>query len=175
MELAVILIILALYLLAFTLLIILYKWFLRKGYRKLALLFPAIIIMVVGYGAYVSLVPRDTLFKEDFEKYSGISFPASGKIIKKYVSYPDLQGEHISVSLIKLSPGDYQMLKDKFKLTRGSAVDTAAYPFLEHTFRFLGDSTHRESKNFAIIYRINKSVIGFYKDSSTILFEKGIK
>lgn len=175
MELAFILIVLALFLLAFAMLIVLYKWLLNRGYRKLALFFPTMIIVVVGYGAYVSLVPRDSLYKEDFEKYSGIQFPASGKIIKKYASYPDLQGEYISVALIKISPADYQTLKEELKRTSGSVVDTAGYPFLEHTFGFLGDSTHGKSRNFAIIYRINKSVIGLYRDGNTILFEKGIR
>ena len=175
MELVVILIVLALFLLAFALLIVLYKWLLKRGYRKLALLFPATILVVVGYGAYVSLVPRDTVYKKDFEKYSGVPFPSSGKIIKKYASYPDLQGDYISVALIELSSGDYQTLKEELNRTSGSVVDTAAYPFLEHTFKFLGDSTHGENKNFAVIYRINKSVIGLYKDGNTILFEKGIK
>jgi hypothetical protein len=175
MELVLVLIVLALFLLAFTLLIVLYKWLLKRGYRKLALLFPSTIMLVVGYGAYVSLVPRDSFYKEDFEKYSGVEFPASGKIIRKYVSYPDLQGEYISVALIKLSSADYQALKEALNRTNGSVVDTTGYPFLEHTLRFLGDSTHRESKNFTIIYRIHKSVIGLYRDGNTILFEKGIK
>ena len=175
MELAVILIILALFLLGFVLLIVLYKWLLRRGYHKLALLFPSMILVVVGYGAYISLIPPDSFYKEDFEKYSGVPFPASGKIIKKYASYPDLQGDYISVSLVKLSPEDFQTLKEELNRTSGSAVDTAGYPFLEHTFKFLGDSTHGQSKNFEIIYRINKSVIGLYKDGNTILFEKGIK
>jgi amino acid transporter len=175
MELAFILIVLALFLLGFALLIVLYKWLLRRGYRRLALLFPALIIVVVGYGAYVSLVPRDSFYKEDFEKYSGVHFPASGRIIKKYASYPNLQGEYISVALIKLSSADYQTLKEELNQASGSVVDTAGYPFLEHTFRFLGDSTRGKSKNFAVIYRVNKSVIGLYKDGNTILFEKGIK
>ncbi|HEY2348726.1 MAG TPA: hypothetical protein VGH64_06905 [Puia sp.] len=175
MELLLILTILALFLLAFALLVVLYKWLLIRGYRKLALLFPAMILVVVSYGAYVSLVPRDSFYKEDFEKSTGIEFPASGKIIKKYATYPDLQGEYISVALIRLSSVDYQTLKEKLNHTSHSAVDTAGYPFLEHTFKFLGDSTHGENKNFAIIYRINNSVIGFYKDDISILFEKGIK
>ena len=175
MELVFILIFLGLFLLGFALLIILYKWLLKRGFRKLAILFPAVIIVVVGYGAYVSLVPRDSFYKEDFEKYSGIPFPASGKIIKKYATYPDLQGEYISVALIKLSSADYQYLKEELNRSSSSAVDTAGYPFLEHTFKFLGDSTHGENKNFAIIYRAGKSVIGFYKDGNTILFEKGIR
>jgi hypothetical protein len=174
-ELALILTFLALFLLAFALLIVLYQRLLRKGYRKLALLFPAMILVVVGYGAYVSLVPRDSFYKEDFEKYTGIEFPASGKIIKKYATYPDLQGEYISVALIRLSTTDYQTLKEELNRSNSLAVDTAGYPFLEHTFRFLGDSTHGGNKNFAIIYRINKSVVGLYKDGNTILFEKGIK
>ena len=101
------------------------------------------------------------------------NFQLPVRIIKKYASYPDLQGEYISVALIKLSSADYIMLKEELNRTSGSVVDTAGYPFLEHTFKFLGDSTHRESKNFAVIYRINKSVIGLYKDGNTILFEKG--
>ena len=175
MELVFILIFLALFLLAFALLIVLYKWLLRHGYRKLALLFPATIIVVVGYGAYVSLVPRDSLYKEDFEKYSGMNFPPSGKILKKYVTYPDLHGEYISVALIRLSSSDYKGLKEELNRSNSLAVDTTQYPFLGNTFRFLGDSSQRANKNFAIVYRIKKSVIGFYKDGGTILFEKGIK
>jgi hypothetical protein len=175
MELLFILIVLALFLLVFTLLIVLYKWLLKRGFRKLALLFPALIIVVVGYGAYVSLVPRDTFYKEDFEKYSGINFPSSGRILKKYATYPDLQGEYISVALIRLSPSDYQALKEELNQSKSLAVDTTQYPFLGNTFKFLGDSTQRANKNFAVVYRIKKAVIGFYKDGNTILFEKGIR
>ena len=175
MEFILILIVLALFLLGFALLIVLYKWLLRRGFRTLAMLFPAMIIVVVGYGAYVSLVPRDRFYKEDFEKYSGIPFPASGKIIKKYATYPDLQGEYISVALIRLSSADYEYLKKELNASSHSAVDTTGYPFLEYTLKFLGDSTHGENRKFAIIYRAGKSVIGFNKDGNTILFEKGIK
>jgi hypothetical protein len=175
MELVFILIVLGLFLLAFAMLIVLYKWLLKHGFRKLALLFPALVIVVVSYGAYVSLVPHDGFYKEDFEKYSGINFPPSGKILKKYATYPDLQGEYISVALIRLSSLDYQTLKDELNRNKSLAVDTTQYPFLGNTFKFLGDSSQRANKNFAIVYRINKAVIGFYKDGSTILFEKGIK
>ena len=41
MEFVFILIILALFLLGFVLMILLYKWLLKKGYRKLALLLPS--------------------------------------------------------------------------------------------------------------------------------------
>jgi amino acid transporter len=175
MELVVILTFLALFLLAFALLIVLYKWLLKRGFRKLALLFPATIILVVGYGAYVSLVPRDSFYKEDFEKYSGMNFPPSGKILKKYATYPDLQGEYISVALILISSSDYQTLKNELNRSNSLAVDTTQYPFLGNTFKFLGDSSQRANKNFAIVYRINRAVIGFYKDGNTILFEKGIR
>ena len=175
MEFLFVLTALALFLLGFVLLIVLYKWLLKKGYRKLALLFPAMILVVVGYGAYISLVPGDSFYKEDFEKSCGVQFPASGSIVRKYVSYPNMQGQHISVALIKVSSADFGTLKEELNKASGSAVDTTAYPFLEHTFKFLGDSTHGESRNFAIIYRINKSVIGLYRDGHTLLFEKGIK
>ena len=172
MDLVFILIVLALFLLAFVSLIVLYKWLLRRGFRRLALFFPAIILVIVGYGAYVSLVPRDSFYKEDFEKYSGMTFPPSGSILKKYATYPDLKGEYISVALIRLSTADYQTLKEELNRSRSLEVDTTQYPFLGNTFKFLGDSSQRANKNFAIVYRINKAVIGFYKDGTTILFEK---
>lgn len=175
MDFLFVLIALALFLLVFTLLIVLYKWLLRHGFHKLALLFPALIIVVVGYGAYISLVPRDSFYKEDFEKYSGIDFPSSGRILKKYATYPDLQGEYISVALIRLSTSDYRTLREELNRSKSLAVDTTQYPFLGNTFKFLGDSGQRANKNFAIVYRINKAVIGFYKDGNTILFEKGLK
>jgi hypothetical protein len=63
MELLFILIVLALFLLAFALLIVFYQWLLKRGFRRLALFFPTMIIVVVGYGAYVSLVPRDGFYR----------------------------------------------------------------------------------------------------------------
>jgi hypothetical protein len=177
MELLIILTVLAIFLLAFTLLIILYKWLVRRGFRKLAIVFPAMIIVVVGYGAYVSLVPPDSFYKEDFEKYSGMKFPASGEIIKKYATYPDLHGEYISVALIHMSSSDYRDLKEELNRNNSLAVDTTQYPFLGNTFKFLGDSSQRANKNFVIVYRIHISrkscVIGFYKDGNTLLFEQG--
>jgi hypothetical protein len=172
MDLVLILGFLALFLLAFTLLIVLYKWLMKKGYRKPALLFPVIILAVVGYGAYVSLIPRDSFYVEDFEKHTGLKLPDSGKILKKYATYPDLHGEYISVALINFSSSDYQHLKKEFGRSDSLAVDTAEYPFLGNTFRFLGDSTQRANRNFAVVYKIHQSVIGFYKDDHSILFEK---
>jgi hypothetical protein len=77
--------------------------------------------------------------------------------------------------LIRLSTSDYQALKEELNRSKSLAVDTTQYPFLGNTFNFLGDSSQRAKKNFVIVYRINKAVIGFYKDGNTILFEKGIK
>jgi hypothetical protein len=177
MELLIILIVLAIFLFAFAMLIVFYKWLVRRGFRKLAIIIPAMIIAVVGYGAYVSLGPPDSFYKEDFEKYSGMKFPSSGEIIKKYATYPDLHGEYISVALIHLSSSDYQELKEELNRGNRLAVDTAEYPFLGNTFKFLGDSSQRANKNFAVVYRIfvtrKSCVIGYYKNGNTLLFQQG--
>ena len=169
--------ILIIFLLSFVVLILLYKWLFRRGFRKLAVFIPTIIILFTGYEVYISLFPVDSFYREDFEKYSGMKFPPSGNILKKDATYPDQHGKYISMALIQLSSSDYLTLKNNLNGSSLSEVDSTEYPFLVNTSKFINDPTHKKNKDFAIVYRIHITkmfVIGFYKDGKTILFEKGI-
>ncbi len=60
---------------------------------------------------YVAVFPFDDFYKEEFVNVTVTPFPASGKIVKKYATYPDFHGDYMSCALIQVSESDYQHLK----------------------------------------------------------------
>lgn len=160
---------------------VLFLWFLvkrlyRKGYKKLSIFIPVLIIIFVGYEVYTSLYPNDNFYIEDFEKYSGMKFPVSGKILEKAATYPDLHGHYMSMALIQLSDSDYLELKNKLKINRSAKLDTSKHPFYGNTAQFKYGQKDMEIKDFDSFYDILglNMVIGFGKDGKTIFYQKGI-
>ena len=150
----------------------------RKGYKTLAILIPLSIALVGGYEIYTALYPPDSFYVEDFERYSGIKYPSSGKILKKTATYPDSHGKYISAALIQFSAADFQKLKNKINSDSLYMRDTTVYPFYGNIMQMLGDQVHHDSPNdFEGVYEIHglkTFVIGFYKDGQTILWQKEI-
>jgi hypothetical protein len=148
--------------LSLLLLVFLTRRLYNKGYKKLAILIPFLIIMFVGYEVYRSIYPNDKFYIEDFERYSGMKFPVSGKIIEKEATYPDLHGHYMSQALIQLSESDFLELKNELNLNRSAKLDTIRHPFYGKNF----DSVY-------VIHGIKIMVLGFYKDGRTIFYQKG--
>jgi hypothetical protein len=72
-------------------------------------------VVIIG-GLFILLVysaffPFDDFYKEEFVYVTGTPFPASGRIVKKYATYPDFHGDYMSCALIQVSEIDYQNLK----------------------------------------------------------------
>ena len=71
----------------------------------------------VVYQVYRAFFPSDDFYRYDFKKVTGLAFPASGKILHKYASFPDLHGDYDSCALIQVSTLDYEKLKENFQPT----------------------------------------------------------
>lgn len=69
----------------------------------------------IWYHIYLAFFPSDDFYKYDFKKVTGRAFPASGKILNKYASFPDLHGDYDSCALIQVSQLDYEKLKENFQ------------------------------------------------------------
>lgn len=109
-----------------TIVYFLYKFFANKGFKKPALVVVYGLIGFVLYNIYTAFYPTDEFFYADFKEVTLREVPKSAEIIKKTASYPDMQGNYSSISLMKLSKNDYQLLlrsilKDK-KFTKGYII-----------------------------------------------------
>lgn len=67
------------------------------------------------FSIYASIFPFDDFYKGEFVRVTGLKFPASGRILEKYASYPDMHGDYDSCALIQVSESDYESLKKNLK------------------------------------------------------------
>ena len=79
----------------------------------------------IWYHIYLAFFPSDDFYRHDFKKVTGLAFPASGKILNQYASFPDLHGDYDSCALIQVSTLDYEKLKENFQPT--NATESADY------------------------------------------------
>lgn len=57
--------------------------------------------------AYTAVYPNDSFYYDEFEYVTNRAIPKSAKIKFKNSSYPGIQGDYFSKSIIELSPQDY--------------------------------------------------------------------
>lgn len=62
------------------------------------------------YQAYKAVYPTDSFYYDEFEYVTNREIPKSAKIKFKASSYPGMQGDYFSKSIIELSPQDYSKL-----------------------------------------------------------------
>jgi len=67
----------------------------------------------VAFLIYSAMVPSDSFYKKEFEKVTQLPFPASGRVLFKNATYPDLHGDYTSCALIEVSAADYEQLRAK--------------------------------------------------------------
>ncbi|RYY37724.1 MAG: hypothetical protein EOP46_01690 [Sphingobacteriaceae bacterium] len=85
------------------LIFIIFRWIYRKGYKKVAVIIPSVVVVYLTYSIYTAIYPDDSFYHEEFKTVTLREIPQSAEIIKKDASYPDQHGEYCSVALIKLS------------------------------------------------------------------------
>ncbi|WP_303310763.1 hypothetical protein [Hymenobacter sp. BT730] len=61
-------------------------------------------------GIYSFFFPFDSEFEQEFENLTGLSFPASGEIVKGKESGLDLGGDYFVDARVKVDAADYQRL-----------------------------------------------------------------
>jgi hypothetical protein len=68
-------------------------------------------ILIVGYFVYDAFYPSSDFYKYDFKEVTGIELPENSEFEYKTASYPDLQGDYTSVSIIKVGTEFYKDLQ----------------------------------------------------------------
>ncbi|HLX12652.1 MAG TPA: hypothetical protein VKS81_07560 [Bacteroidota bacterium] len=76
-----------------------------------------------GYEAYTALYPTDSYYENEFRDITRVPYPASGKIIFKDATLPDLHGDHSACALIEVSPDDYNRLLKQIPSVKLDTMD----------------------------------------------------
>jgi hypothetical protein len=151
-----------------------FRLLMRKGYTKMALLLPVLILGITFYFVFTAFYPNDDFYIENFEENTGVKFPASGTITKKEATYPDIHGSYTSRAIVELPASDYASILKTLQLKNDFTIDTSRFPFLQETTEMF-NSKQIDETTFSIILIGGKNAqmkIGFLKDGKTIVFER---
>lgn len=83
----------------------------EKPYRYLALT-PTIFIL---YCIWIALYPSESFYREDYKEVTKMQCPKDAEFIYKTATYPIAFGDYTSISLIKLTPQEYEKLETQLK------------------------------------------------------------
>jgi len=146
---------------------IIYRWLTKKGLRKVGLAVVFLIIGVFCYYIYISIYPPDGFYIDDFEYYSGLPFPESGRILAKDASFLDIHGTYSSDALIELSKTDFNNLYEKVSNDSTFKNDTI---MCGEYYNKVTKSIN--TKSIIKIVQKGKLNIAFLNDNMTIIIEK---
>lgn len=147
-----------------------YRWLTKKGYKKLGLIAVFLTIGALGFYIYVSIFPLDCFYVDDFEYYSELDFPDSGKILAKYASYPDIHGKYYSYALVEFSEKDFSSLFNKVNTDSTFTPDT----IIGHSIEFDKVTKAVDTKGIIKIVQKSKLNIAFLNDNKTVIIERRI-
>ena len=156
---------------------LIYRWFSKKM-KNLKVIGIALLIIApiwTIYEIYTAIYPTDSFYFDEFKDITLREIPSSAKIIRKTASYPDFHGDYASVSLIKLSPTDYNSLlielnNDKRIIKNGELIGSREL-----------DEVIGKLKPDSIVYSFTRKIpneedhylyIGFFNDKSMIIVLK---
>lgn len=74
-------------------------------------IFSLLPIFILGYVVYGAFYPSEEFYKEDFREVTGIDLPENSEFKYKNASYPDINGDYTSVSIIKIGSEFYKSLQ----------------------------------------------------------------
>ncbi len=143
-----------------------YRWLVKKGQKKIALIISSLIIATLLFFVYTAINPLDSFYKDDFEKETEVKFPTSGKFLSKAASFPDHHGKYYSDAVIKFSKKDYSDLFEKaMSFTTDSVIGDDSNYFEEVTKGI-------SKKEIVRIVKRKKIKIAFLNDGERIILER---
>ncbi|TKC06599.1 hypothetical protein FA048_15445 [Pedobacter polaris] len=150
-------------------------YFIFRLIRKTKYKYIGIICLIIAplftiHTLYSATYPADEFFYQEFKVVTLKEAPKSAIIVRKSASYPDFQGDYISVSMIKLSQSDYlnlynNLVKDKQVNILGELVGSAEFTevagehekLIKHTFT--RKVTGRELSHYSISFLNDKKTV----------------
>lgn len=129
-------------------------------------------ILFVIFNVYEAIFPFDDFYKCQFVDVTELPFPESGKIVKKYASYPDIHGDYMACAFIQVSEEDYKSLQEILlkklgqsdKDFSGVCVDDEAWEKLNSDFELLTakENAHNEVREWGLLKGKRMVYIGFH-------------
>ncbi|MGG7035615.1 MAG: hypothetical protein ACI7YS_10545 [Flavobacterium sp.] len=128
----------------------------------------ALTLLFSTYQTFTIFYPPKSFYKEEFEQYTGIKFPKSGKILNPHSIHPRMRDDF--AILAKFDKQDYESILSAIRLNRNFEPDTIDYAYREG----LHDLKYKEEDFFTLshIDHTLKFKVTFQKNGQLIAFEK---
>ena len=149
-----------------------YKWWQKRNVRAAIFLILAGLLLPYSYIIYDAFYPSDNFYKELFAKLIKSPFPATGNIIKKSASYPDIHGDYAACARIEVSPTEYDELLKHFADNPSYAYDSTHFIGGEEFYWVTNNIDRQEYvRRFAIGDVVTGAYVfvGFLSDKKTII------
>ncbi len=124
---------------------------------------------------YLAYFPTESTYVQEFEEETELAFPASGKFISKYTSFPDMHGRDYTEAVIEFSKEDYKSLLND--VTKNVTFDSTSLEDTENKqLNSLTDSLKIENpvnksnkktvrkKRYTIVFANDGKTINTYRD-----------
>lgn len=149
-----------------------YKWWHKRNVVATVFLILAGLLLPFSYLVYGAFYPSDSFYREEFATLAKFSFPASGSIIRKSASYPDIHGDYAACARVEVSQIEYDRLLAHFANNPSYAYDSTNFIGGEE-FSWVTNNLDKKEyiKQFATGDVITGAYIffGFLRDRKTII------
>lgn len=71
----------------------------------------AVLVALAGWGALRSVDPDPEFYTSVFERETGLTFPASGKVVSRAATHPNSAGEYCTAAVVAIAPRDAERLR----------------------------------------------------------------
>lgn len=103
----------------------------RLGYRRSAVLLPALVLLAPFYLVYDAFYPGSDFYAQEFTRVTHQAFPAAGTVAEHEATFPDQHGAYTACARIVLRPPDYHRLQRQLRRDPAfHAKGSAGYRFL---------------------------------------------
>ncbi|MFO0477207.1 MAG: hypothetical protein ACK50L_00305 [Bacteroidota bacterium] len=128
----------------------------------------ALTLVFSSYQTFTQFYPPESFYKDEFEHYTGIKFPKSGKILNPYPTHPIINDDF--AILAKFEKQDYDNILSLIKLNSKFEVDTHNYAYRKG----LNKLKYKEQDFFTLSYTDSILIfeVTFQKNGQLIAFEK---
>lgn len=106
-----------------------FRWLRLRGYKIIGIVIMVAVTIWSVYSSYTAFYPTDGFYEDEFEIYTGLDFPASGNILTKDASYPDLHGDYSATAIFKTDKNDFNKILTAIRNDKKFQLDTILLKF----------------------------------------------
>ncbi|MEJ7560072.1 MAG: hypothetical protein WKF66_17290 [Pedobacter sp.] len=125
---------------------LIFRWLNKIEQTEIGLWLFTLIFFGLTYLIYTVLNPTDRFYKDEFENYTGLQFPESGKILMKNATYPDQHGDYSAHAVFKVDKKDFLKITEQIRKSI--------------KFQIATDKFSRPTTNYKTQYLLNSRDLG---------------